>query len=523
VRAGWTHHERDGGYIYTFARTDVPDYFQNQTDLSNDPNTSVARTDIVSGQADYALSDKLTLTGVLTWLRAKEDSASDGDFGPTTLAFSNRTVVSEQATQEVRLAYKGERLNGLIGVYHSQLEETDDYVNRVTVPLPTSTIVSALRAPPSLGGAGLSLGQATLVAGAYAAQLPAVPVNQTATNPVDIETTALFADGSFALTDQLSLLAGFRWDNESNETGGSQVATFAGRFPTAPGLLGPSGPLLFASISGFVSAQIAQANASAASATREFDAFLPKLGLKYDLTEDLSASFVVQRGYRSGGSSLNIARASLVEYEPEYTWNYEAALRSTWLGGKLRVNANAFYTDWEDQQVVVDLGLNIYDFQTENAGESHLYGFEIDVAHQLTPELSWYAGAGYTKTEFDDFSVSNGVVSTDLAGSEFAFAPRWTLAAGVDWVGANGMVANLNAHYRSDAYGRTGVATQATKDIDARTVFNGRIGYQAERWGAFVFGSNLFDEAYINYARKADNVAILGEPRVIGITLEARR
>jgi outer membrane receptor protein involved in Fe transport len=361
------------------------------------------------------------------------------------------------------------------------------------------------------------------VAAAYAAQLPAVPVDQTATNPVEIETTALFADGSFALTDQLSLLAGFRWDNESNETGGSQVATFAGRFPTAPPQLGPSGPLVFASINRFIAAQIAQANASATAQTREFDAFLPKLGVKYDFTDDLSASFVVQRGYRSGGSSLNIARARIVEYDPEYTWNYEAALRSTWLDGKLRVNANAFYADWEDQQVVVDLGLNIYDFQTENAGKSHLYGFEVDVAHQVTPQLSWYAGAGYTKTEFDDFTVSNGVVSTDLSGSEFAFAPRWTLAAGVDWVGDNGLVANLNASYRSSAYSRTGVSEQGAKDIDARTLVNGRIGYQAERWGAFVFGSNLFDEAYVDYARTADRVAILGEPRVIGVTLEARR
>ena len=83
-----------------------------------------------------------------------------------------------------------------------------------------------------MGGAGLSLAQANLVAGAYAAQLPAVPVNYTSTNPQEIETTALFADGSFALTDQLSLLAGFRWDNESNKTGASQIATFAGRFPT---------------------------------------------------------------------------------------------------------------------------------------------------------------------------------------------------------------------------------------------------------------------------------------------------
>src|SRR5690606_34224637 len=81
LRAGWTHFERDGGYIYTFSRTDVPDYFENQTDLSNDPNTSVSRTDVVTGQADYELSDRLTLTGVLTWLRAKEVSASDGDFG----------------------------------------------------------------------------------------------------------------------------------------------------------------------------------------------------------------------------------------------------------------------------------------------------------------------------------------------------------------------------------------------------------------------------------------------------------
>src|SRR3546814_4833202 len=53
---------------------------------------------------------------------------------------------------------------------------------------------------------------------------------------------------------------------------------------------------------------VAQASGSAAATDRTFDAFLPKAGIQMAWTPNLKTGFTVQRGYRSGGSSGNLAR-----------------------------------------------------------------------------------------------------------------------------------------------------------------------------------------------------------------------
>ena len=243
--------------------------------------------------------------------------------------------------------------------------------------------------------------------------------------------------------------------------------------------------------------------------------------MKYDFNDDASLSFVVQRGYRSGGSSINVARSDVVDYDPEYTWNYELALRTAWLDDALTVNANAYYVDWKDQQVSVNLGSSLYDYQTENAGKSHLYGFEIETAYQ--PSIAWdlYGSVGYSRTEFDDFQVADGSTSVDLSGSEFAFAPRWTLAVGGNYRWSNGLALNLNAAYRSDMFGATGV-TQEQARIDERVLVNGKFGYAVDHWSLSIFANNIFDETYIQYVDAARSRAIYGAPRVIGAILETR-
>ncbi|MEI9904790.1 MAG: TonB-dependent receptor [Asticcacaulis sp.] len=127
-------------------------------------------------------------------------------------------------------------------------------------------------------------------------------------------------------------------------------------------------------INQLVAAQVDAANGTTPGVPRTFTAWLPKLGLKYDFTPNMSLGFTAQRGYRSGGSSINIARSIVVPYDPEYTDNYEFSWRSARPDIGLTLNANAYYINWTEQQVNVNLGLNSYDNQTVNAGKSHSTG-----------------------------------------------------------------------------------------------------------------------------------------------------
>jgi outer membrane receptor protein involved in Fe transport len=521
------HNDRDAGYQFTYSRVDRPDYYKHRIDLSGDPSRTKAKTDILTADVSYALTDKLTLNAIASFNTVKTDATYDIDFLPARTSYGQHNQDTDTTSQELRLNYEGERLKGLIGLWHSQRDTQDFLASQVNVAFPRATLVSVLTstllagAPsPTAAQQAAAAAQANAFANLYIAALPVVPVSYAGDQPNQVETSAIFADASFALTDRLTLLGGFRYDHEKNTIATTQKATFTGTYPS-PAAFGAYAPYV-TQVNAFVANMVAQAGSNAPADTRTFNAFLPKVGLKYAWTQDISTSLTAQRGYRSGGSTVNQARSTVVAYDPEYTWNYEASLRTAWLDGSLTVNANAFYVDWTDQQVTVNLGLNSYDFQVENAGKSHLYGFEAEIAQRVTPQLSWYASLGYTRTKFDAFTVSSGSDTRDLSGSEFPYAPHWTLAAGADYRWDNGFIAHLDGNYRAKAYSEAGMVQSQDGVVKSRLLFNGRFGYEREHWGAYVYGKNLLNATYSQYDRADAGVALLSEPRIVGLTLETR-
>lgn len=521
ARFSYTHTDVDAGYMFMYSRTDVPDPWETRYDYSDQPNRTDNVSDFYNLELDYELSDRFSLSSVTSFSDVEDVNTYDGDLGPTNASFGSQYNQTDTFTQELRLHYDGDRLNGLVGFYYSDRNIDNSTTSLANVTTPEATISAVLAGPPF----GIA-DQPTrdFLANVYATALPVIPVDYSSVAPSQIETMAVFADGEWQVTDRWSVLAGFRYDREDYTITSDQTASFAGVYPFFdPLIYGAPTAAALNGINFVVDAFIAQANASAPTSTREFEAFLPKLGVTFDWSDDISYSFIVQRGYRSGGSSVNVARSTVVPYDPEYTWNYELAFRSELLDGAMTLNANAFYVDWTDQQVNVNLGLNEFDYQTENAGASHLYGFEISLNHRVSDSFDWYAAVGHTQTEFDEFLIyePGNPVGTDVSGSAFPYAAEWTLSAGGTYRWANGFMLNANASYRSDVFTDIDV-DQSLWEVGARTIVNGKFGYESERWGAFVFGNNLLDEEYVQYQRIADPLAVLGDPRVIGVILEAR-
>lgn len=514
VIAGYTHNLRHSGDIYTYARTDIPDFYDHRLDLSDDPNQVRDATDIATLSARYPLGRNVTLSSVTTYGNTGFTDRYDGDLTAAHDSFGTTSRNGKTWTQELRLNYEDEDLSGLVGLYYSDEGLHVRSASLTNVPTPTDTLAGILQEL-----FGLDEQTANDVATLYTEALPVIPVDYKSDAPQSTETMALFADGTYRIAPKLSLIGGFRYDHETYTLTSDQRGTFAGTYPD-PEDYGDLGPVI-EGLNSIVDLFISQASSSSPKTSRSFDAFLPKLGVTYAWTDDLKTSLIVQQGYRSGGSQLNIARSTIVPYDPEYTWNYELSLRSSWLDGRLTINANAFYIDWTDQQVGVNLGLNVYDYQTENAGKSHLYGFELELAHQVDDNLSWYASLGHTETRFDDFAVDTGTTTVDLSGSEFAYAPRWTVAAGATYRFGQGFMANVNGNYRSRVFSDVGT-TQGQFRIAPRTIFNAKTGYEAEHWALYLYADNLFDERYIQFQSFGQPLAVLGAPRVVGASLETR-
>ena len=506
--ASYNRVRREGGYLYQYARTDVPDYYDNRTSTADQPNRGWIASDIALFKLGVPLADGLKLSSATSWNRSRVQSVADSDNTAANLSTINNFYRFKTLTQELRLNYEGNRLSALLGAWYYRRTGGLTARSQVNVTTPTGTITSLLT--PYVGATS-----AATIASAYAQVLPVIPVAYAASQPERVETMALFGDARWRIADRLTLIGGFRLDRERNRYAAETQATFTGTLP-ATDFLGTRYAPLVAAVNAGVLGLVDDANAPMAASTRTFHAFLPKAGISMDWTPALTTALTVQRAYRSGGSSQNPARATLVAYNPEYSWNYEASLRSKWLGGRLVINANAFYMTWKNQQVVAYFSDNTYDYNTVNAARSHLYGFEVETSARLSQAVDVYASAGHTRTRFDDFTLPTGASSTLLlSGTEFPYAPRWTLAGGIN-ARRGAISGNLNANYRSAVYTGTG-QNQAANRVGGRTVVNGQVGYQADHWNLFVFARNLLNEKYQQYSYAAAHIAVLGDPQTFGI------
>lgn len=429
---------------------------------------------------EWDISDTWSFQSITTHQSTDYLRIEDFDTSPADAGFLDRTGTDEALSQEVRLTYTGDRLKALVGAYYVNAEDSFD----------DSFAVDAGALSPALAGLGLSIGRDSLF-------------ESEATN------YAIFVDGEYELNDQFSLLFGARVDHEeSDETSIAETAFIPGIPPGFEPLLAP-----------FEGTTTAETDA-------EFDAFLPKIGVQYAIADHTNLAFVVQQGYRAGGSQLSVLDGTTIDFDPEFLTNYEFSSRSTLLDGDLTINTNIFYSDWQDQQVpepiVLPDGTTSTLTRTVNAGESTLMGFEIDADYAVDSSFDVYGSLGYVDTEFEDFVTSQ----FDYTGNSFAFAPEWSYNVGFNKVFDLGIFAGADISYRGDVF-----ADNENEDVvDAYTLVNARLGYEFNDYSRItLYVRNLFDEEYYQFLNRdfdgdgnfLSGTARFGDPRVVGVRLEA--
>ena len=112
---------------------------------------------------------------------------------------------------------------------------------------------------------------------------------------------------------------------------------------------------------------------------------LPKIGLRYDISDLQSVSLTYQEGYRPGGAGVRSSDGSVYDYDAEYAKTLELAWRGRFLEDRLTLAANLFYQDWDDQQIEVMAIPGDYSSAfIGNAGKSESRGAEFEAAWAAT-------------------------------------------------------------------------------------------------------------------------------------------
>lgn len=223
--------------------------------------------------------------------------------------------------------------------------------------------------------------------------------------------------------------------------------------------------------------------------------FVPKVGLAKEFGDNHTVGLTYTQGFRSGGSYVDRqdpADFKLVTYDPEYSQSVELSYKGTLLDDLLTLNANLFYTKYEDQQVEIRPSSPIPGYRViENAASSRAWGFEIEPTYQVTDQFTAFASIGYLNTKFLDFQ--HGALPPQT-GKSFPEAPEWTLGFGGRYEFENGAFVGADAKYTTDYNSRFG--TKGMYKIDSRFLVNAQAGFKKDNWEITAFAENLTDEKY---------------------------
>lgn len=455
-----------------------------------------------------------TLTSITGYNAYSYDELCDCDFtgAPGFNILSHEDY--SQISQELRIASpEDSRFSYLGGLFFQSSSMT--FNDAFLVPT-DSFIATALNS--SLGAANANLLRGSSTDRAF---------NQ------DTDLAAIFAQGTWHLTDNFRTILGARYTDESKEASRSQYHV------TNTGVVLPIGE--YSDIYNVLWSQFA-IDPHAVKGKRSESGFTPQITLQLDLndTDMLYASYTT--GFKSGGFDVRANAAPnalgglyqgqdvpVSAFFPtgkapniEGTWEFEEEkVKSFELGGKFvlangsaELNVALFRSEFEDMQTSqFDGNLS---FNVTNAGQAVVQGLEVDGRWALTDNLLLRGGAAYIDFEYTDFPNSQcyfGQVDNiapigdgicDATGQRREFTPEYQGNIGLDYTihfGNGFVLANTLDLIYSDEYLTTPSLDPRFKQ-SAYTKINARIALSdsSEKWELALIGKNLTDESIIPYA-----------------------
>jgi iron complex outermembrane receptor protein len=228
----------------------------------------------------------------------------------------------------------------------------------------------------------------------------------------------------------------------------------------------------------------------------------PKVGLNYEVSSEVLLYASYARGFKSGGfngrpnpvvAGPNTGRFLPVQsYDPEVLDTYEIGFKSSLLDRRLVLNAAAFFSDYQDVQILT-LDPNTAFFNTANAGEVDIFGFEVEAVAEPVEGLRFDLGVGY----LDD---------------SLPVTPTWTVNVGgqyeVDLAEMGSVRLRADYAYRSEVFFQA--ENNAFDGQDGYGLLNvrGTYTFPNDRVAVSVYGINVTDEEF--FTNRQDVLGPLG-------------
>ncbi len=312
---------------------------------------------------------------------------------------------------------------------------------------------------------------------------------------------SFFGQLTYAVTDKLDLIGGLRYDFEKKKY------SVLGEYQKDP----DPNPVF--------------ATRPDTSASANFNAFSPKVGLAYKVANNSNLFAVYSRGYRTGGFtqlSSDPSQPPLYPYKPEYSNNIEVGIKNNFCNNRLRLNVSAFYTQVTDAQVptlVLPDAITV----TRNAGKLNSKGAELELSATAAKGLQLDYNFGYTDAVYKTLKLSQYGNAVDLAGKKQIFTPEITSMLAMQYSTSICKWQQLKLVVRGEwiYLGKQYFDLSNSISQNGYSLLNTRAGVSAKNIEIMFWGRNLGDKKYIAYAYDFGAVH-LGNPQTYGVTLTGR-
>ncbi len=424
-----------------------------------------------------------------------------------------------------------------------------------------STAANVAAAIGSGFGQGASLANACGQAAAFDPVLNVLGitgVNRFAQLDQENETMAVFFQGSWDVSDDLSMTLGLRYTEEeksaSQSVWAADYADGNGVQSTNPYVIGPA-----QGIGEFTNHSFSPSDPGM---TRDESSLTWSTNIQWDVSQDTMAYFSASTGFKAGGFNSFYMGTSSEDagFEEEDVITFEVGSKMTVLDGTGEINVAIFRSEFDDLQASVFTGSTV--FTVQNAAKAVSQGIEIDSRWALTDDLTITASLGLVDFEFEEFPnqactaeqfvdarqtayeqglaesnvaaafqamiFNNGSCSSagvnNLAGQTSENTPEVQVAIGANYYVPLGdsyeLVFNLDINYQDEVYRQSDLdpfsLVDASTNINLSTVF----GPNSGDWNLALIVKNLTDEENITYVNDTPlftgaRQAAVGAPRSV--------
>ena len=507
-------HPRNGHRLTT-GRTSGAPILGNVYDTRSNLNSVLGKEQEVRAHGigmtvEYTVSDTLSLKSVTASRQDTSYAPIDFDSLAVTDFHVPALYKNKQFSQEFQATYTGDKIQGVAGVYYIDANAFNMFDTILSTPLPSGPF-----------------DRSTFTKG-----------------DVDTKAWAVFADGSYQLTDRISLSAGGRYTVDKRDALIFRQGYFGlGGTPELgnPGAIAAGGP---------------QTNFTNGELQREDKKFTPKVGMAFKMSDAQNVYASYARGFKGGGFDprMNVVGTKLTQqvaragYAPETIDTLELGLKSAYNGGRILSNIAVFDSKYKNVQIPGSVAIDsngdgiddTFAGVVTNAGEAKIQGIEIEASARFTPNFTMSGMYSHIKADYTEFNVVRIIggkpTTVNLANERFfQNTPKNS--------------ANLRASYDIPlaAMGRAGKLTLSASgsfkddvrqfeaasplDQEGYTLYDASVVWTSanNKIRAGLHGKNLSDERYktggylfptLGY--EGTLTAFYGNPRTVSATIEYR-